>query len=314
MSRLLNQFLSLLLTAALLCALPVPSALAASSSKPQTAELVELNFPAGAVPKDSKLTLTAVEGAPSNLSFRYTTDGSTPNRNSTLYTEPIVISKDMTVKVMALQGSTLGTVESYNFTVYTIRLGSLKENAASIRYLAGYSDGTFRPDQPITRYEVAQALVYLLELGDGSTAQRFPDMHAQYQTAVAKLVEAGLISGYPDGTFQGGSSMTRAQLCKILCLILNYKEEAGLAERSFPDVKDHWAIGYIGALVKSGYVNGYDDGTFRPDRAVSRAEFAALINRIAGRKNVEGEVLEYIDVLFDFWGYDDIHNASLDRV
>ena len=54
MSRLLNQFLSLLLTAALLCALPVPSALAASSSKPQTAELVELNFPAGAVPKDSK--------------------------------------------------------------------------------------------------------------------------------------------------------------------------------------------------------------------------------------------------------------------
>ena len=79
-------------------------------------------------------------------------------------------------------------------------------------------------------------------------------------------------------------------------------------------MKDHWAIGYIGALVKSGYVNGYDDGTFRPDRAVSRAEFAALINRIAGRKNVEGEVLEYIDVLFDFWGYDDIHNASLDRV
>ncbi len=309
MNRLLKHLFPLVLAAALLCGLLVPAASAAS--KPQTAELVVLNFPAGPVLKDSKLTLTAAEGAPSNLTFRYTTDGSTPTKNSTKYTSPIVIGKDMTVKVMALSGSTQGTVESYTFTVYTTRLGSLKENAASIRYLMGYSDGTFCPDQPITRYEVAQALTYLLELGDGSTAQHFPDMHAQYQTAVAKLVEAGLISGYPDGTFLGNVSMTRAQMCKILCLILDYKEEADLAERSFPDVKDHWAIGYIGALVKSGYLKGYDDGTFRPDRAVSRAEFAALINRIAGRKDVEGDVLEYIDVLFDFWAYDDIHNAAL---
>lgn len=284
-----------------------------NSSKPQTAELVELSFPAGAVPKGSKLTLTTVEDAPSNLTIRYTTDGSTPTKNSAKYTNPIVIDKDMTVKIITFKGSTQGTVESYTYTVYTTRLGSLKKNAASIRYLAGYSDGTFCPDQPITRYEVAQALTYLLELGDGSTAQRFPDMHTQYQTAVSKLVEAGLINGYPDGTFLGNVSMTRAQLCKILCLIMDYKEVPNLAERSFPDVEGHWAIGYIGALLKSGYVKGYDDGTFRPDRPVSRAEFAALFNRIAGRKNVEGDVLDYPDVLFDYWGYDDIHNACLGR-
>ncbi len=191
------------------------------------------------------------------------------------------------------------------------RLGSFKEDAASIRYLAGYSDGTFRPDSPITRYEVAEALIHLLVLGDGSTAEKFPDMHAQHAAAVAKLVEAGLINGMGDNAFHGELSMTRAQLCKILCLILNYKEEADLAQRSFSDVEGHWATGFIGALVKAGCINGYEDETFRPDRAVSRAEFAALLNRVAGRENIDHNVLEYVDVLFDFWAYDDIHNACL---
>lgn len=191
------------------------------------------------------------------------------------------------------------------------RLGSFRSDAASIRYLAGYSDGTFRPDSPITRYEVAEALVHLLVLGDGSTAGKFPDMHAQHADAVAKLVEAGLINGMGDDAFHGELSMTRAQLCKILCLILDYKEEPDLAQRSFSDVEGHWATGFVGALVKAGHINGYEDGTFRPDRAVSRAEFAALLNRVAGRENIDNDVLEYVDVLFDFWGYDDVHNACL---
>ena len=87
---------------------------------------------------------------------------------------------------------------------------------------------------------------------------------------------------------------------------------AGAAEdRSFSDVEGHWATGFIGALVKAGCINGYEDETFRPDRAVSRAEFAALLNRVAGRENIDHNVLEYVDVLFDFWAYDDIHNACL---
>lgn len=191
------------------------------------------------------------------------------------------------------------------------RLGSLRADAASKRYMAGYENGYFFPDQAATRYEVAEALTYLLELGDGSGVKPFPDMHAQHASAVSKLVEAGLINGLSDGLFHGESSLTRAQLCKILCLVLNYQEEPQLAQRSFSDVEGHWAVGYIGALVKSGYLKGYTDGTFRPDRAVTRAEFVALLNRVVGRRDVEGDILEYVDVLFSFWAYDDVHNAAL---
>lgn len=131
-----------------------------------------------------------------------------------------------------------------------LRPGSLKADAASIRYLAGYDDGTFRPNQPITRYEVAQALTYLLVLGDGTKAEALSDVAPEHAAAVSRLVEAGLINGMGDGTFRGEDSLTRAEL-------------------------------------------------------------AALLNRVAGRKDVAGQAPEYTDVPAKFWGYEDVKKASL---
>lgn len=218
----------------------------------------------------------------------------------------------MTVKVIAFRGSTKGTVESYAFTVSDPRPGSFAPEASTVRYLVGYSDGTFRPDQPATRYEVAEALNQLLVLRDGNEAATalFTDLDPSHASSVSRLVEVGLISGMGDGTFQGEGSLTRVQFCKLLCLALGLEVDAQYSQ-SFSDVAGHWGIGFIGALAKSGLLKGYDDGTFRPDRPVTRAELAVLLNRAAGREHVSGEAAEYLDVSSDFWAYEDIQNASL---
>lgn len=280
------------------------------TSRPETAELMTLNLTAGTVVKGSKLTLTPTDKA-TNVTFVYTTDGSAPTINSKKYAEPIVIDKDMTIKIAAVQNSTLGTVETYTFTAVDARLGSLKSDAASTRYLSGYSDSLFRPNQAATRYEVAEALTYLLVLGDGSNAAAFSDLSEQHRSAVSRLAEAGIINGFKDGTFQGDGNITRAQMCKILCIILDYQADPASAA-AFSDVPaKHWALGYIGALSQAGHLKGYTDGTFRPDQAVTRAELAALLNRVAGRKDVSGQAPEYSDVSAKFWGYEDIKNASI---
>lgn len=283
-------------------------------SVPKTANLMTLNLAAGTVPKGSQLTLTATDDkAAKNVTFHYTTDGSTPNRKSAQFTDPIVIDKNMTVKIIAIKGSARGTVESYTFTVSdeAARPGSLSPEASATRYLVGYDDGTFRPDQPATRYEVVEALKYLLVLGDGSTASPLSDVLSAHSVSVSRLVEAGIINGYEDGTFQGDGSLTRVQICKILCVVLGLESDPQYSQ-TFSDVAGHWGIGFIGALAKEGYLKGYDDGSFRPDRPVTRAELAALLNRVAGRKDVAGGAVEYSDVPSDFWAYDDIHNACLD--
>lgn len=102
--------------------------------------------------------------------------------------------------------------------------------------------------------------------------------------------------------------MTRCQLCKVLVLALEL--EPGEGNGSFPDVQGHWAAPYIGALTQAGYIKGYTDGTFRPDRPVTRAELVALLNRIVGRANVAGTGVKFQDVGTDFWGYEDIQKAA----
>lgn len=295
---------------------PSSSGGGSSVSTPRTDKLMTVNLPSGKVAKGSQLTLTPDEKSAKNVTFYYTTDGSTPTRQSTQYTGPIVIDKDMTVKIVAVKGSVRGSVVSYTYTVSDetaagTRPGSLTAEAASTRYLAGYDDGTFRPDQPATRYELVDALNYLLVLGDGSTATSLSDVDASRAATVSRLIEAGIINGFDDGTFQGEGSLTRVQVCKILCLVLGLESDAQYSQ-TFSDVSGHWGIGFIGALAKSGYLRGYDDGSFRPDRPVSRAELAALFNRVAGRKDVKGDAVSYSDVPSDFWAYEDIRNASLD--
>lgn len=265
----------------------------------------------GTVPAGTKLTLTANS---SGVTIYYTTDGSTPTKNSPKYDSPILLDKDMKIKIAAARGGVLGNVLTYSYVVTPSpsgKLGAFRSDAAQIRYLSGYRDGAFRPDQPASRYEVAQALARLVNLDDAGGETPFTDVSAEYAETVAKLVRAGLVNGMTETTFQGEGTMTRSQLSKLLTIALGLETDSAAAT-PFSDVTGHWAVSYIGALTKAGYIKGYTDGTFRPDRPVTRAELAALLNRAAGRRNVPQSTVTFTDVPTDFWGYQDICDAALE--
>lgn len=277
-----------------------------------TASLVKGDLSSGEVPVGALLTLKPKSNS---VSIRYTTDGTRPSLRSAVYEKPISIEKDMTVKVAAVRGGVLGSVVTYAYTVAAptaaSKPGTFRADASSLRYIRGYEDGSFRPNQAATRYEAVEALANLVTVGEGAAPHPFSDVDPAYADTVSKMVRSGLIKGMTPDTFQGEGTMTRSQLCKVLVLALELTPGSG--ETGFLDTAGHWAAPYISALAQAGYINGYTDGTFRPDLPVTRAELTALLNRAAGRKNVSGTAPTFRDVSGDFWGYEDIQSAALGR-
>jgi len=94
------------------------------------------------------------------------------------------------------------------------------------------------------------------------------------------LAQRGLISGFPDGTFQPGGTVTRAQMAQML-IRSNMMDTKPGAVIQFADVKpDHWAYKTISSAVQSGFIAGYPDGTFRPEAPATRAELATMLLRL----------------------------------
>ncbi|MBQ4515853.1 MAG: S-layer homology domain-containing protein [Clostridia bacterium] len=112
---------------------------------------------------------------------------------------------------------------------------------------------------------------------DTTTKISFSDVSASTQdgAAIYKLAEKGIINGNPDGTFAPESFVTRAQLCKMVNNIWGFTE---MATEGFSDVtKDKWYYSYVLIGKKAGYINGYDDGTFKGDNFVTREQASAII-------------------------------------
>ncbi|MBD2847120.1 FIVAR domain-containing protein [Paenibacillus sp. IB182496] len=180
-------------------------------------------------------------------------------------------------------------------------------------YMNGYPDGNFRPDRDVTRAEMAAMLSRLAEL-TGKTAAGYPDVAASHWAAgdIARALEAGLMSGYPDGSFRPQSGITRAEMAAVVANNLGLDEVAG---SPFADVSaSHWASGIIAAVQETGIMGGYPDGSFAPDRQLTRAEAVTILNRVFGRGPLYGaEQLEWPDVTAGHWAYADIMEASVDH-
>ena len=152
-------------------------------------------------------------------------------------------------------------------------------------YLMGYPDGTVRPGGSITRAEATTIFFRLLTEESRSqfwaTENRYSDVSAGqwYNNAVSTMTRAGIVNGYPDGTFRPNAPITRAEMAKIIALFAKLEPSA---ER-FPDTAGHWAEPYIRLAAGSGWIEGYPDGTFRPDRAITRAETVTMIDRVLER-------------------------------
>ena len=153
-------------------------------------------------------------------------------------------------------------------------------------YIIGYTDGTVRPTANITRAEVATIFFRLLtdEVRNAAmtTVNDFSDVteDAWYNTAISTMAIMGIINGYPDGTFRPNANITRAEFAAIAA---RFDVDADSTTMSFVDVNGHWAENEIGVAANNGWVNGYEDGTFRPNQYINRAEAVTLINRVLVR-------------------------------
>ncbi len=144
--------------------------------------------------------------------------------------------------------------------------------------MKGKSETLFEPSAPLTRAEAAVISARLLDLPKGNASfHDVPNTHWAYE-AILKVEKAGIMIGYPDGTFRPGETVSRAEMTKLLSRMV---ETTYSGESGFDDVaSDHWAKEEIAALAKMGVLTGYPDGTFRPQQKINRGEAAVILNRI----------------------------------
>ena len=189
-------------------------------------------------------------------------------------------------------------------------------------YIAGYPDGTVRPDGNITRAEVATIFFRLLTEETRaiywSQTNDYSDVapEAWYNNAVSTLSSMEVLSGYPDGTFKPNAPITRAEFAKIA---VSFFDCAGIVyDGTFSDVAEgQWWTEYIAAAAELGLVEGYPDGTFKPQANISRAESCAIVNRVLERKPHEEHLLPEAEMIVwpdnadkAVWYYADIQEAT----
>ncbi len=179
---------------------------------------------------------------------------------------------------------------------------ALKKNAKNIKYIKGYSDGTFRPNQAATRYEVVEALAKVFDINVTSKPSGLLDVDPKYAAQVNLFTTAGIIHGFPDKTFGGTQNIKRSEFCKIIAVMmdLNIKNPKN---GGFKDVSG-WAKVYIDACAEAGLVKGKDEAKklFDPSANITRAELATLVNRITGALD-SGTSCKYSDVKKGTWYY-----------
>ena len=187
-------------------------------------------------------------------------------------------------------------------------------------YVVGYPDGLVHPERNITRAEVATIFFRMLldESREYFWAQEndFSDVAETdwFNNAVSTLANAQLINGYPDGSYRPNANITRAEFATIAIRFF-LDENVEIEENNLSDVKGHWAEANINLAYALELINGYPDGTFRPDQKITRAEAMAIVNRVLKRApekdHLLKDMIEWPDNLNTAaWYYADVQEAT----
>ena len=171
-------------------------------------------------------------------------------------------------------------------------------------YIIGYPDGDVHPQGNITRAEVATIFFRLLRdpvrTQYWSQTNDYPDVafNKWYNNAISTLSNMGIICGYPDGTFRPDAPITRAELTKIAAGFFSDPRVAATYDGRFSDVHGaEWYISYLMTALEEGLIEGYPDGSFRPNRPITRAETCTIVNRTLGRKPEKDHLLPESDMI-----------------
>ena len=225
------------------------------------------------------------------------------------------LSLGETIKVIASESSKYDSQTTYK-VVDTSLSG---QTYARVSYIKGYPDGTFKPSNNVTRAEAAQMFATLLNNGTSfgtSSVTKFTDANNKwYSPAVNYIAGKGLLSGYSDGTFKPDADITRAEFAQM---ISGYLKAGYAGSANFKDVKGHWASDAIDKVFGNKAVEGYPDGTFKPNKTLTRAEAVTVLNAVFNRyttssslNNVSSANLKnYSDISSSHWAYYQILDAS----
>ena len=189
------------------------------------------------------------------------------------------------------------------------------------QYLIGYPDGTFAPNRGMTRAEVATMFTRLLKDRPVKWlhySAGLSDIYAGdwYADTVGYAVQKGIVSGYPDGTFKPNQPITRAEFASIASRFAQLTDDQDI---SFIDLDaSHWGYKAVRSAASHGWISGYPDGSFRPEKAISRAEVTSITNRMLNRyadldwiDAHRDEVIRFSDVGRSDWYFEPVMEATM---
>ncbi len=243
-------------------------------------------------------------------------------QGSYISTTPIVIAP--AGKVFAgwsVDGVTLVSVPVYKITkaVAFKALYADAEDEIHRTFIVGYPDGEVKATLSLTRAEAAAIIARASEDFDEAKvySASFSDVAADswYYNYVAYVYEKGIVTGYENGTFAPDNKITRAEFATIM---QRYLGLAGNENAAFTDVAGHWAASAIGACKDAGLINGYENGEFRPDVQITRAEAVTILNRASDREPTASAIDAYVaekgipfsDISTSDWYYYEIMEAA----
>lgn len=188
-------------------------------------------------------------------------------------------------------------------------------------YVIGYPDGTVRPSGNVTRAEVAT--IFFRMLKDDArekywkTDNRYSDVKSTdwFNNAISTLSNMGIIDGYPDGTFRPNAGITRAEFAKIAVSFFKDNVRETIGDR-FSDIHGKWYTEYVNLANELAIVNGYPDGTFRPDNKIIRAESMTIVNNTLRRTPCKegllpvSEMINWPDNAASAWYYEAVQEAT----
>lgn len=194
-------------------------------------------------------------------------------------------------------------------------------------YIVGYTDGTFQPDGDMTRAEAAAIFARLISEEKteniSGTKNNFTDVKSNewYAGYISYLEKYGIIKGYADNTFRPDEAVTRAEFVSMTVRYYGLFDKVSYPANTtkYSDINGkHWAIKDISFAKNIGWLNGYADGTFRPDNNITRAEVVTVVNHATGRYADKDYINKNLSVLNKFtdlknnshWGYYSIMEAA----
>lgn len=244
----------------------------------------ELTFTVKDAPKDMKIDVNG-----NNVKYNIDKDG-----NAKVVYDLRNLKNDTKLKLKI-------TADGYKEFTYEKEVKDIKEIKTFNQYVVGYPDGTFGPERNITRAEAVAMFTRLVrgKVETTSRTTRYSDANNQwYSDALNYATDKGYISGYTDGRFNPNANMTREEFAQMISKYVaenvNKVEDNTLI--SFKDVSDkNWSKSAIQDALERGIIKGYEDGTFRGDRDITRAEAVRMLNRTFDRKTTEKSITKDID-------------------